>query len=69
MNYILHVYIYIYCTVGTEGGYMPDCRGSILSRGKIFLFSTMPRPDLGPIYPSIEWVWEDDFFRDRKAEA
>jgi hypothetical protein len=43
--------IYIYHLVGTERGYMLDCRGSILSRDKIFLFSTISRPDLGPVQP------------------
>jgi hypothetical protein len=43
-------------TVGIATGYGLDGRGSIPSRGKIFLFSTASRPALGPIQPPIQWV-------------
>jgi hypothetical protein len=36
--------------------YRLDGRGSILGRGKIFLFSTAPRPGLGSTQSSIQWV-------------
>jgi hypothetical protein len=39
-------------------GYGLDCRGSILDRGKTFLFYTAFKPALGPTLPSTQWVPE-----------
>jgi hypothetical protein len=69
MNYIFYMSIYIYRSVGTETGYMLDGWGSILNRGKIFLISTTSRPDLELVQPPIQWVWKNEFYRGRMAEA
>jgi hypothetical protein len=52
-----------FCTVRSRDsavsiatGYGLDDRGSIPSKGKIFLFSTASRPALGPTQPSIQYV-------------
>jgi hypothetical protein len=43
-------------SVGTATHYGLDGRGSILGRGKTFLFSLVPRPELGPTQPPIQQV-------------
>jgi hypothetical protein len=43
-------------SVGILMDYGLDGQGSILKRGKNFLFSTASRPVLGPTKPHIQWV-------------
>jgi hypothetical protein len=43
-------------TIGIATGYELNGRGSIPSRGKIFLFYVASRPTLGPTQPPIQWV-------------
>jgi hypothetical protein len=42
--------------VGIAMGYGLEGRGSNLGKGKIFLFSTTSRPNLGPTQRLIPWV-------------
>jgi hypothetical protein len=43
-------------SVGISTGYVLEGRGSELSMGEIFLFSTTSRPAMGPSQPSIQWL-------------
>jgi hypothetical protein len=43
-------------SVGIATGLGLDDRGSIPSRGKIFLISTASRPALGPTQSPIQWI-------------
>jgi hypothetical protein len=42
--------------VGIAMGYRLDGPGSILGRGKIFLFSIASRPALGATQPPVQWI-------------
>jgi hypothetical protein len=50
-----------YSSAGIATSYRLDSRGSIPSRGKIFLFSIASRPALEPTQLPIQWVREGDF--------
>jgi hypothetical protein len=50
------LYMTIVCGVGIATGYDLTARGSILDRGKIFVFSTASRPTLGPTQLPLQWV-------------
>jgi hypothetical protein len=52
----LHVLLSRDSSVAIETGCGLDGRDSNLGRGKIFLFSTTPRPALRPTQPLIQWV-------------
>jgi hypothetical protein len=43
-------------SVGIVTGYGLDGLGSYPIRGKVFLFSMMSKPALGPTQPLIQWV-------------
>jgi hypothetical protein len=49
-------------------GYGLDSQGLNSGMGKIFLFSTMPRPDLGPTQP-IKYVPQGNCHEGNMAEA